>query len=128
MNLYQTPLGGVFRVYMLYGEISGCLRRSLTLQVFDDSSQAVAMGSDENPLPLLDLRNDFLVPEGQSSSDSVLQALTRGQLVLRQVAVTTVLQRHDIQRLNMREETIQLDTTSVQKFGSDSTVYAMCNS
>lgn len=125
MSPHQTPLGlvqGVFRVYILYGEISGCLRRSLTLQVFDDSSQAVAVGSDENPLPLLDLRNDFLVPEGQSSSDSVLQALTRGQLVLRQVAVATVLQRHDVQRLNMREETLLL----FKSLGL--IVYAVCNS
>ncbi len=33
------------------------------------------------------------VPERQRSSDSVLQALTRGQLVLRQLAIAPVLQR-----------------------------------
>ena len=50
------------------------------------------MGGDQNPLALLDLGDDLFVPEGQSASDGVLEALTGGELVLRQITVATILQ------------------------------------
>ena len=50
------------------------------------------MGGDQNPLALLDLGDDLVVPEGQSAGDGVLEALTGGELVLRQVTVATILQ------------------------------------
>lgn len=53
------------------------------------------MGGDEHPLALFDLRDDLVVPEGQSAGDRVLQALARWQLVLRQVGIATVLQESD---------------------------------
>lgn len=85
------------------------LGRVLTLQVLDDSSETVAMGSDEHPLALFDLRDDLLVPEGQSASNGVLQALTRRQLVLSQVGVAPVLwhraqKKTRIQNLNQNNE------------------------
>lgn len=57
-----------------------------------DASQAVAVGSDQHPLPLFDLRNNLLIPEGQRSGDGVLQTLTAGELVLSQVSIAPVLQ------------------------------------
>ena len=50
------------------------------------------MGGDQDPLAVLDLGDDVLVPEGQGAGDGVLQALAGRELVLRQVAVATVLQ------------------------------------
>lgn len=58
-----------------------------------DASKAVAVGSDQHPLSLFDLRNNLLIPEGQRSSDGVLQTLTAGELVLSQVGIAAVLQR-----------------------------------
>lgn len=66
-----------------------------TLQVFDNPPQAVSMGCDEHPLPLLDLRGDLLVPEGQRSCDGVLKALAGGKLLLSQVGIATILERED---------------------------------
>lgn len=63
----------------------------LTLQVLDDAPETVAVGGDEHPLALFDLRDDLVVPEGQSAGDRVLQALARRELVLRQVGIATVL-------------------------------------
>ena len=62
-----------------------------TLKVLDDASEAVAVGSDEDPPALFDLGYNFVVPEGQRPGDGVLQALARRKLVLRQVAIATVL-------------------------------------
>lgn len=49
-----------------------------TLQMLDDAPEAVAMGSNQYPFPLLDLGNYFFIPKGQSSGNSVLQTLTGG--------------------------------------------------
>lgn len=69
---------------------------TLTLKVLHDASQAVAVGSNQHPLSLFDLRNNLLIPEGQRSGDGVLQALTAGELVLSQVSIAAVLQRNII--------------------------------
>lgn len=69
------------------------MKTLFTLEVLDDAPEAVAMGSNKHPLPLLDLWDDLFVPEGQSPGDGVLEALAGRQLVLRQVRVTPVLQR-----------------------------------
>lgn len=53
-----------------------------TFQVLDNAPETVAVGSDQDPLALLDLRDDLLIPEGQGAGDRVLQAFARGQLVL----------------------------------------------
>lgn len=66
--------------------------RSLTFEMLHDASQAVAVSSDQHPLPLFDLRNNLLVPEGQRSGDGVFQTLAAGELVLSQVSVAPVLQ------------------------------------
>lgn len=66
---------------------------TLTLEMLHNASQAVAVGSDQHPLSLFDLRNNLLIPEGQCSSDGVLQTLTAGELVLSQVSIAAVLQR-----------------------------------
>lgn len=52
-------------------------RMQRTFQVLDNTPQAVAMGSNQHPLALLDLRDDLFIPEWKSTSNSVLQALTR---------------------------------------------------
>lgn len=64
----------------------------VTFQVFDDAPQAVAMGSNEDPLALLDLRGDLFVPEGQRPGNGVLQTLTGRKLVRGQVGIATILQ------------------------------------
>lgn len=61
--------------------------------MLDDASETVAVGSNQHPLSLFDLWNDFFVPEGQSPGDGVLEALTAGKLVLCQVGVTPVLRQ-----------------------------------
>lgn len=63
--------------------------------MLDNASETVAVGGDENPLPVLDLGHDFIVPEGQRPGNSVLQALTGRQLILRQVPIATVLQERE---------------------------------
>jgi len=62
--------------------------------MLDDPSETVAMGSDQNPLALLDLGDDLFVPEGQSASDGVLEALAGGELVLRHITIATILQHN----------------------------------
>lgn len=62
-----------------------------TFQVLDNPTQAIAMSSNKDSLSLFDLWDNFLVPERQSPSDGVLQALACRQLVLCQVSVATVL-------------------------------------
>lgn len=64
-------------------------RRShqLTVQVLDDATETVAVGSDDDVLPGLDFRGDDLVPEGQGAGDGVLQGLAGGQLTWLQVLV-----------------------------------------
>ena len=47
-------------------------RLVLTLQVFDDPPETIAVGGNEHPLAIFDLGDDLLVPEGQSASDGVL--------------------------------------------------------
>ncbi len=78
---------------MALGIASNVSALSLTLEVLDNAPETVAMGSDQHPLSLFDLRNDLFVPEGQCSGDGVLETLTAGKLVLRQVGITPVLQR-----------------------------------
>lgn len=75
---------------MLWKLLSFC---SLTFEMLHDASKAVAVGSDQHPLSLFDLRNNLLIPEGQRSGDGVLQTLTAGELVLSQVGIAAVLQR-----------------------------------
>lgn len=50
------------------------------------------MGCNKDSLALLDLWDNFLIPEGQGPGNGVLQALTCGQLVLCQVSIATILQ------------------------------------
>lgn len=59
----------------LNGAIFTCLEHAFpspTLQVLDNSPQAVSMGSDEHSLSLFDLRGNLLIPEGQSSRNGIL--------------------------------------------------------
>lgn len=56
-----------------------------------DAPQAVSMGSDQDSLSLLDLRNNLFVPERKSPGNGVLKAFTAGELVLCQISVTPVL-------------------------------------
>lgn len=65
----------------------------LTLEMLDDASETVAMSSNQHPLSVFDLWNNLFIPERQCPGDGVLQTLTGGQLVLRQVGVTPVLQQ-----------------------------------
>lgn len=67
-----------------------------TFQVLDNTPEAVAMGSNQHPLALLDLRDNFFIPEWKSTSNSVLQAFTRRKLVLSQVSITPVLQIREV--------------------------------
>jgi hypothetical protein len=53
-------------------------KKARTLQMLDNASKAVAMGCNQDPFPLLDLGDDFFIPEGQCSGNSVLQTLTGG--------------------------------------------------
>lgn len=68
------------------------MKDALTLQMLHDASETVAMGSDQHPLSLLDLRNNLFVPERQRPGDGVLEALTAGELLLAQLAVTPILE------------------------------------
>lgn len=45
----------------------------LTLQVLDDATEAVAVGSNDNILSRLDFWGDDVVPEGQGTGDGVFQ-------------------------------------------------------
>lgn len=45
----------------------------LTLQVFDDATEAVAVGGDDNVLPSFDLRSDDVIPERQGAGNGVFQ-------------------------------------------------------
>lgn len=67
-------------------------RMQYTFQVLYNTPEAVAMGSNQHPLALLDLRHDLFIPERKSTSNGVLQAFTRRKLVLSQVSITPVLQ------------------------------------
>lgn len=73
---------------------------SLTLKMLHNASKAVAVGSDQHPFPLFDLRNNLFVPEGQCSGDGVLQTLTAGELVLSQVGIAAVLQKKFLQSVH----------------------------
>lgn len=65
---------------------------TLTLQMLHDASETVTMGSNQHPLSLLDLWNNLFIPERQCPSDGILEALTAGELVLGQVAITAILE------------------------------------
>lgn len=64
----------------------------LTLQVLDNATETVAMGSNQHPLSFFDLWHDLLVPERKCPSNGVLKTLTARELVLCQVSITSVLQ------------------------------------
>lgn len=64
---------------------------TLTLQMLNDAPKAVAVGGNQDPFPLFDLGDNFFIPEGQCSGNSVLQALTGGELVLSKVCVPAIL-------------------------------------
>lgn len=53
--------------------------------------QTISMGSNEDPLPLFDLRGDHIVPVRQRPGDGVFEAFTGRKLLLSQVCVATVL-------------------------------------
>lgn len=53
----------------------------LTIQVLDNSSQAVSMSGNDDLLALLQLWNDYVVPVGQSSLDGELERLKLGELL-----------------------------------------------
>lgn len=54
----------------------------LTLKMLDNATETVAMGSNQHPLSVFDLWNNLIVPEGQCSSNGVLQALTGWKLIV----------------------------------------------
>ena len=62
-----------------------------TLQMLDDALKATAMGCNQYPFPLLDLGSYFLIPERQSSGNSVLQALAGRQLIFSEVCISAIL-------------------------------------
>lgn len=59
----------------------------LTIQVLDDATETVAVGSNDDVLPGLDFRGDDFVPERQGAGDGVLQRLAGGELTWLQVLV-----------------------------------------
>lgn len=59
----------------------------LTIQVLDNATETVAVGSDNDVLSRLDFRADDFVPEGQGAGDGVFQGLAGGQLTWLQVLV-----------------------------------------
>lgn len=63
-----------------------------TLKMLHNPPQTVSMGSNEDPLPLFDLRGDHVVPVRQRPGDGVFEALAGRKLLLRQVCVATILQ------------------------------------
>lgn len=62
-----------------------------TLKMLHDPPQTISMGSNEDPLPLLDLRGDYIVPVWQRPGDGVFEALTGRKLLLSQVRIAAVL-------------------------------------
>lgn len=67
------------------------------------------MGSNEDPLPLFDLRGDYIVPVWQRPGDGVFEALAGRKLLLRQVSVAAVL------RTKMAPAIEQLDQNKQKK-------------
>lgn len=63
----------------------------LTLEVLHNAPQTVSMGSDQDPLSLLNLRYNLFVPERKSPGNGVLKAFTAGELVLCQISITPIL-------------------------------------
>lgn len=59
--------------------------------MLNDAPKAVAVGGNQDPFPLFDLGDNFFIPEGQCSGNSVLQALTGGELVFSKVCVPAIL-------------------------------------
>lgn len=59
----------------------------LTIQVLDNATETVAMGSDNDVLSSLDFRADDVVPERQGAGDGVFQGLAGGELTWLQVLV-----------------------------------------
>mmetsp|Transcript_16485 Transcript_16485/g.23833 ORF Transcript_16485/g.23833 Transcript_16485/m.23833 type:complete len:212 (-) Transcript_16485:121-756(-) len=51
------------------------------IQILDQGSEAVSVGSDQKPLPRFDRRSDLTVPVGKDSFHSVLEALLPGDLI-----------------------------------------------
>lgn len=74
-----------------------------------NTPQAVAMGSNQHPLALFDLRNNLVIPERQGTGNGVLQALAGGQLVLAQVCITAVLWKEQM-TLHMCSSALSGDT------------------
>ena len=65
-----------------------------TVQVLDDAPKGVAMSSDENALPFLDLRNDGVVPEWERALDGQFQGFKQREFLFgRSVGVARIL--HD---------------------------------
>lgn len=51
---------------------------SETFQMLDNGWEAVSMGFNQYPFPLLDLGSYFFIPKEQSSGGSIIQTLTGG--------------------------------------------------
>lgn len=50
--------------------------RILTLKVFDNAPQTVAMSSNQHPFAIFDLWDNLFIPEWQCPCNCVLKALT----------------------------------------------------
>lgn len=61
--------------------------------MLNNATETIAMGSNDHPLAFLDLWNNFLIPEGQSPSNCVFQALTGRQLVFSEISIAAILER-----------------------------------
>lgn len=68
-------------------------KMSLTFEMLDNAPETVTMSSNQHPFSIFDLGDNLFIPEGQSPGDGVLETLTAGELVLRQVGITPVLQQ-----------------------------------
>lgn len=59
--------------------------------MLNDATETIAMGSNEHSLAFLNLWNNFLIPEGQSPSNGIFQALTGRQLIFSEVSIAAIL-------------------------------------
>lgn len=67
-------------------------KKKLTIQVLDDATETVAVGSDDDVFSSFDFRGDDVVPEGQRAGDGVLQGLAGWELTWLQVLVAPGLE------------------------------------
>lgn len=63
------------------------------VQIHDQGTERVSVSRDDQTLSLQHTREDLLLPIGKESLSGRLQGLGRGQLVLRNVSIATIVSR-----------------------------------